>query len=521
MEQFNETNFFGKYFRLTFVFAILTEIFSYCAYLYPSFNPIVFFAIVFLALILSLIKLEYGLYILLAELFIGSKGYLFSLPFGGLDLSLRMGLFLAIMSVWLVKVIFKIREKKKLKESVSFFNSNFFIFYILYFIFLLWGVIFGLIRGNSSENLFFDFNGWIYFLLIFPFFEAIKDRDQVKNIFQVLIASLLVLGVKTIFLFYIFSHQINIAMISLYYWVRRSGIGEITMLNTNFYRIFFQSQIYNLMGFFIFFPVFIKKIFRKEKSFMNFFGILLLCALVLLVSFSRSFWVGLFFGAMALPLFFKFSLHDFWKKIFKISYYFAAIFLVAVFVVIFLINFPKKGFISNSFGGLIQKRVLESGQEAAGRSRIDLLPPLFKAIARHPVIGSGFGSTVTYKSSDPRVVETNREGWYTTYAFEWGYLDIWLKIGLAGLLVYLGLIWKIFKEGWNKIKNKISNIKNTNQKLKNFQISDIEQVLILGMLIGLLALLATNFFSPYLNHPLGIGYIMLCSVIFEDSKFKN
>jgi UDP-N-acetylmuramoyl-L-alanyl-D-glutamate--2,6-diaminopimelate ligase len=48
-----------------------------------------------------------------------------------------------------------------------------------------------------------------------------------------------------------------------------------------------------------------------------------------------------------------------------------------------------------------------------------LLPILFDGVKRHPVLGSGFGATVTYKSSDPRVVAATG-GVYTNYAFEPG-----------------------------------------------------------------------------------------------------
>ncbi|TSC95427.1 MAG: Uncharacterized protein Athens101410_558 [Parcubacteria group bacterium Athens1014_10] len=523
MENFNKINFFGKYFRLAFLFIVLMEIFSYGAYLYPFFNPVVFFTILFFALILSLNKLECGVYILLAELFIGSKGYLFSLPYNGLDLSLRMGLFLIVMSVWLAKIVFKLRQSDNLKKAVPFLNSKFRFFYFLLFVFLVLSLISGVIRGNSFVNIFFDFNGWLYLFLILPFFGAIKGKEQIVNIFQILFASLLVLGLKTIFLFYIFSHQITIAMPSFYYWTRKSGLGEVTMLNLNFYRVFFQSQIYSLIGFFVIFPVFIKRILEKRREAFRLFDFLLLCGISLLISFSRSFWAGLLFGAMVLLIIFKFYFKERWKIFFKTIYYLAAIFLISLFLIVFLINFPEKGVIADDFGSLIQRRIIDATQESAGRSRIDLLPPLFKAIIKHPVLGSGFGAAVTYKSSDPRILETNKDGWHTTYAFEWGYLDLWLKIGLLGLLIYFCLIWLIFKTGWDKIKNLKFEIQN-NIKIQDSSIQNTGQDLIFGMLMGLLALLATNFFSPYLNHPLGIGYLMLCSVIFErlsNQQFNN
>ena len=55
-------------------------------------------------------------------------------------------------------------------------------------------------------------------------------------------------------------------------------------------------------------------------------------------------------------------------------------------------------------------------------------------------MGRGFGATVTYQTRDPRILADNGSGEYTTYAFEWGWLDIWLKLGIFGLAAYFLLI---------------------------------------------------------------------------------
>lgn len=500
-------NFFGKYFKLTLIALFFVELLSFNSYLYPALNAISFLTIIFLTLVLSLKNLEYGIYILLAELFIGSKGYLFSLPIYNIDLSIRMGLFLVIMSVWLAKVILKLAKGEKLKEAISFLKTKFFVPYLLFFVFLVLGLIWAKINGNRGDNIFFDFNAWIFFLLIFPFFETIKEKHQILNIFQIFFAGLVFLGLETIFSFYVFSHQIETIIPSLYYWTRKTVVGEITPANQSFYRIFLQSQIYSLIGFFVIFTVFLKKAKEDYKKSFKVFILILICALTLLISLSRSFWAGLIIALVILLFILKFNFKESWKDFLRTNYYLVAIFLITVFLMSFLINFPSRRGPSD-FASLFQKRILESSQDAAGRSRIDLFNPLLKAVLRHPLIGSGFGSTVTYKSSDPRVLEQNKSGIYTTYAFEWGYLDIWLKIGLLGMSVYLYLIWQILKEMWKSIKS--------------FRSEENEKYLLLGMFTGLIALIVTNFFSPYLNHPLGIGYLILCTLIIENfKKFNN
>jgi len=152
----------------------------------------------------------------------------------------------------------------------------------------------------------------------------------------------------------------------------------------------------------------------------------------------------------------------------------------------------------NFSGNLIADRFGNLQAEAAGATRLNQLEPLTHGILEKPILGHGFGKTLTYISNDPRVLEKYPDGNYTTYAFEWGYLDIALKIGVVGLFIYLALIGYLFFKG-----------------ISNFQFL-ISKPLRIGLLVGLVALCVTNIFSPYLNHPLGIGYILLISVIIKN-----
>ncbi len=478
-------NLFGKYFKTSLLFISFALILSFAAYFFPLFNKVAFFVVLGLTLVLSLEKLEYGIYILLAELFIGSKGYLFYFDAGGISVSLRIALFLVVMAVW----IYSRLKTKNLKFKLDRW-------YWILFIFIGWGLVWGLVRGNSFQNLFFDFNGWLYFTVIFPLVDVIKSREQVENVLQIFTAAITVIVIKTFFLLYIFSHNLEVAMYPLYHWLRQFLIGEITLMSSGFYRIFFQSQIYVLIGFFIL-AAFLIWQKNKDKKIITRYALLATgCLSSILISFSRSFWVGLAFGIFILLIFLivdKFS----FKKIIKIGLYGLAILIISGATILIAVKFPYPTPGKISWGSMLEERLTDLN-EAAVRSRWDLLPPLGREIVKHPVLGSGFGTTVTYKSSDPRAVQVNPGGIFTTYAFEWGYLDIMLKIGLAGLVVYLLLIAKIWRLGWFW--------------------GHSGEWLHLGLLLGLAALLVTNFFSPYLNHPLGISYIMLCGVIFSQFK---
>jgi O-antigen ligase len=54
-------------------------------------------------------------------------------------------------------------------------------------------------------------------------------------------------------------------------------------------------------------------------------------------------------------------------------------------------------------------------------------------IAKHPVLGAGQGATVTSYSFDP---ETNRFETWRAWTLDNLYLTLWLKLGLAGLILF-------------------------------------------------------------------------------------
>ncbi|MFA6455109.1 MAG: hypothetical protein WCV70_04610, partial [Patescibacteria group bacterium] len=230
----------NKNLRLIFLLIILAEILSFLGYYYPAVNFTAFFIIIALVLILSLYRLEYGLYILLAELLISSFGYLFYFETGGFKISIRIALWLIVMSVWLAGTVIKSVKTKKLE--LNFFRSPYLFYFSALFIFIALGAVSGFLKNNSLNNIFFDFNNWLYFLLVFPVFSLLRSDDNLNIVKQIFLASISWLSVKTIILAYIFSHSFNFFIPDLYLWVRRSGVGEITQVVPGFNRIFMQSH---------------------------------------------------------------------------------------------------------------------------------------------------------------------------------------------------------------------------------------------------------------------------------------
>lgn len=502
-----------NFFRNTLALVFLAELLSFLGYFYQIVNAISFFTLAILTTWLSLRRVEYGIYVLLAELFIGSFGYIFYLPIGGATISIRLALWLIIMSVWLAKTIVNGIKNKKI--NVDFFDSVYAKYFLTLLTFVGWGAIRGFLNGNAVNNIFFDFNNWLYLLLIFPVFSAIKNEKFLKNTARIFFSCITYLAFKTFILAYVFSHNFGASAFDLYRWLRLSGLAEITRVQPGFSRIFGQSQIFILTGFFIIFFYFIGNLINKNNksetpsapaiSPIIAIPILSLFLSSIITSFSRSFWLGLVIG-----LSFVFILMLFNFKIKTLSVFFSLSFAsltLSLLLILMAVKFPyPKPYASFNSAELFGQRATEIRNEAGASSRWQLLAPLLEKIKTAPLLGRGFGQTVTYKTNDPRILASNPSGQYTTYAFEWGWLDVWLKLGLFGMLAYLILFFKIIKDALT-IGLKLDNA--TNLKIPFY---------FLGITVSLIVLIIVNVFSPYVNHPLGIGYLILTAGILDYYK---
>lgn len=498
-------NFFSTKLSLAGIFLVLVlfDLLSFNAFLYSWANLSIFLFIVIFSLLISLRKPVYALYIAFLELFIGSKGYVVFWDFVGPKISLRMALFGVVFLVWaihFVKDYFRqYRQDKKMralpKNYFTIFKTEFAKYYILLGAMIGWGIIWGLFQNNLGK-VFGDANAWLYFLMIIPAFDFIKTKKQLKVILNCLFAAVIFITLKTLYISYIYSHNYQMWMFNIYRWVTDFGIGEISSYLLGFYRVFLQSQVFALPAFFISLTtILIYKFKAHQKPKFYLWLVLVASSIGLFVSFSRSYWVGTLAGLIGLFYFIKFRLNFSWKNIFQTLGILLIIFILTISIVYVVLILPPEPQ-EVDLASAVTSRLTQN--EAAGQSRISQLKPLLRTIAKHPVIGHGFGKEITYQSFDPRHMSVfNTEGWYTAYVFEWGYLDFLLKFGLAGLFIYGLFLYKILKAALSKIRRTIAE--------KNFHLMAV----VLGLLLGFIAVLITHIFSPYLNHPLGIGYLIL------------
>jgi hypothetical protein len=523
-------NFVNKVILKLILAIFVIEIFSLISFKSALLSAIFFILISIAALLFTLYKLEYGLYIALIELIIGSYGYLFYLQLPGFKAPIRLAIFLIVFFVWLFKYFqardfFNLLKKSRIVQNL-----------ILFLAFLGIGFINGLLHHNGLTNTFFDFNGYLYFGLFFVFLEVFKNEKQIINFLKILIASLIYISLKIFITLYFFSHGfLNISDL-LYHWIRDTRVGEITYAGANFFRIFFQSQIWSLIGIFVILGLIIAILLTQKKPLCHpeqsvgsitaqspkflteftlsvnegfgmtgrLFLLLIIIQTSILISLSRSFWLGGIAGFLALFAYLIFKERLKLKKLAQIFLIILISGIISILLLISIANFPIPKPSSELALLLFKNRFTAFFGEAGVSSRWNQLPVLTAQIKKAPILGTGFGTSLTYKSNDPRIKnESNPEGWYTTYTFEWGYLDTITEMGIIGLLIYLGLIAQIFYRGFAVM---VSSVEPSAKPLYA------------GFLIGLIVLIVVNMFSPYLNHPLGISYLMLCTAIFQIKK---
>lgn len=515
-------NDFTGAFRWALLFYALFELVSFFGFLLPQFSSAAFLVVVAVVGIIAIVRPDLALVALLAELFVGSQGG-YMLAFGlesGLALSLRIGLFLAVFGVWFAKALAgALAGGERRRESFAWLGqmakARLLVPYAVLMVVIAFGAVRGILLGNDLGNVFFDANGYAYFALFPAFIAAFADRSLPARVSGLLTAAVAVSVAKALGVLFFFSHRLFHFAQYIYVWIRDTRVGEITIMTADFYRVFFQSQIFVLATIFAaallfaYAPSLKARLPRAAAAFMAW------AMVSMVLSLSRSFWFGGFAAALALFALLIWGRADrkVWGRLvgLGVGSIVAAVLIVGV---VYSFPWPRKTGDLSSFAGLLGGRAFSVSGEAAANSRWALLPKLNEAGAKRPLFGSGLGTTVTYTTSDPRLLADIPTGEYTTFAFEWGYHDLWVKFGLVGVGIYAWFLWALLAPLVAVVRSCRDCFRTANADAKKEP-----PLLAAGLVLGLAAMLATNVFSPYLNHPLGIGLLMLAGSLVAVRAF--
>lgn len=430
-----------------------------------------------------------GLALVAMELMLGGFGYLLRIPADVFDwgISLRMAMMIGyLLGGGLNAFRFKVWRFWKLKE-LSILEV---------WIFVLGMFIGGLARGLQQRQsyIFQDANAWMFLLFLVPVLDVAHrfGKQLKKYLTGVLLAALVWLPIKMLLVFYVFTHELGLKD-WLYAWIRDTRVGEITSLDNGLYRVFFQSGIYAVLALCFVIARWIHKNGNKPESHQMELIYLFLGGLLCASSFlslSRSFWLGAAVSIfLTIVLGLMYSLRPWSREKFMgliracLGGMAAAFLAIVLIMLVWRLPIPKP--VTGSIADLFTARATVSDPAAA--SRWNLWPAMLDRIWDDPILGQGLGSTVTYTSQDPRALEKSPDGKLTTYSFEWGWLGFWLKFGIFGILI---MGWLMLSIAWRTWK------------------SNYAWWIRAGVLAGTAALVVIHFFTPYLDHPLGFGWIL-------------
>lgn len=395
---------------------------------------------------------------------------------------------------------------------------------------LILAVIIGTVVGflnNAPSEVFDDMNGYLTIGYLLPVLSITWTSSLKRELLQVLFAGATWLVFFTLLLSFLFNHLDGKTLNHVYTFVRDARLAEITLQkyeDPNFvscgdicavadfvdsepeccgpttvlaygYRIFMQSQFFLVTTILLIFSA-MMMIWRSQRLPLLPAAAFSFIASALLLSMSRSFALGL--AAAGLVLFSLAFFHG--KKAVRNILIRSTLSVVLIAFAILIVGatalIPPKPDISDAS---FYQSSEQSERDLAISSRWQLLPEMMDKIKQSPIIGSGFGTNVTFISDDPRVRAINPDGQWTTYRFEWGYQDIWLKMGILGLIAF----------GWYAIVI-IQSVRITMKRHGHAWLAA-------GLGAGVLALFVANIFTPFLNHPIGI-VSMLLIIPFLDFK---
>lgn len=441
---------------------------------FPWVAPYAYGSIVLAVAIATLRDLRLGVGAVLLELILGSHGRLLVLPMGGGGLTLRMGIFLAVLGATLwhlrvravrVELLGILRTHPARWPAVAFAGS------------LAVAGVLGAVRHPGAQFV-GDANAWAFLALTPAFLLALRARDRWWV--TVLLAGALALIVRTYALLFLFSHDLGGLWIGIYALVRDTRLGEVTVFPGGFPRVFMASMVWLIPA-----ALLAVREVRERTAFRTLaLAVFGGGAAVLVLSLSRSFWLGMvaLVGVGILAL-----LHPHSRARMQLpTRTLAALVLaggVALVLAVVVVRFPYPSPLTTA--GLSGTLAGRFAQDAAVGNRWQQLSPLREAIANHAILGGGFGTTVTYTSKDPRTLAAFPDGKYTTFAFEWGYLDDLLERGTVGLIIQLWLLAALIASGMRGGEWPLA--------------------------LALLAIAIVHATSPYLNHPLGLGLLMLAA----------
>lgn len=371
---------------------------------------------------------------------------------------------------------------------------------------LLFSALLGMINGNPNSQIFSDVTGFLVLLLIPGFIILFADNRKILLLVNTLLISSTVLAFTTIgFYFALILKLVDFkALNSLIISYSMGGIDD----NVGTYRIFFRSQIYLQAGVLLA----LYRLLQSPKRAWLYYGAFVLNLFAIIISFTRSFWLGLAVALLVSIAVFAYKNFRKYIKIIAIGTAGLAIFSLLACAAQSNLNLYRSVWsritdtpISlKDIGDKIDTQQNTGNNKPSGQIEDDLYNSyvtrssinneLIQLFMQKPIFGNGLGTVLT----DIR----------KTSSFEYMYLEILMKMGIIGLIVFLVPIVYLF----------IIWLKGYFTVLKFKHPGDSIHMLVSSFFLSLVSVAISSYFNPYLNNPLGIILFCCSAAVICNSK---
>ena len=431
-------------------------------------------------------KLDYALYLVFIELFSNPHGALLLADVGGFAVSMRMAIFGGIMVGWGIGFLAR-RYRPELKDG----RAQIFLFVALA---AALGFIIGVL-SRDPVSVFKDGNAYLYLFYLLPILSVVWNHKHRHDLLQILTAGAIWAAAISFTILYVFTHFWVALLTPVYELLRDLRIAEVTDVGGGVYRVFVQSQMFTaIFGWF----VLALTLTGEKRRWLMGLGAVIIA--IVLLALSRSFWVGL----MPALVFLMFMLFKTAKPRLNTVLRFTgwsvltAALGVALLFAIALFPIPDPSLAGGSLFDSLKDRTTETSDVGIS-SRWKLLSPMINEILASPLTGHGFGKAVTFETDDPRIRAISPDGTWSTTSMEWGWFELWIKMGILGPLGFLYAAYELIKRLWA------------------YRWTD-QAWIGLALVTGIIFIYGTHFFSPYLNHPIGLGYLLFLIPFLPNRK---
>lgn len=402
-------------------------------------------------------------YIIVIEMVLGGSGRLVTL---GSFLTLKYFLFLVAM-IYFAAIT--------LTRNFAIDDRNIFYGPVLVFLSLLsLSITNGLFHGYPVSDIISSSQGYFYLFMVFPFTLFINKVEKVEEVLRVIEISSLVLSALSIliFLLLIVSPTVVYSIVNPILLNLTYGFLDIS---TVLPRVFFKTSPFMALAF-------IHELFNYVnihnkndiRSIVKMVVLLLGCITTMVMGIWLAVGVGVIFCIL-------FSTGKKKTDIFLIILIVAAILLI-----------PFAGSIKN----ILLNRF--SSTDSSFIIKLDQLFTMLNIWVHNFFFGTGYGVKITFNSE-----VASRE----MIKFELFWVELLVCMGITGFISY---VYMIIKTIFNGLKAAKLSTKSHSIQLK-------------AMITGVIMLCVISSVNPFLNNPIGIGYliIVMCSINAYYKKLNN